>query len=504
MARVNESALDDLWQHLLQSSEGANPSLQSTLRMNLAQAMLDGRIPGGTRLPSTRFLANRLKVARITVALAYEALASQGFIVVKKRSGHFVRENLQSRQKIAILERTGPATSPDWSAHLVPLSSEEKWLEKPRIWQKYKYPFVYGQMDMKLFPLAEWRECSRLAQATPESSNWASDAVDVDDGFLVEQLCTRVLPRRGITASPDEVLITVGSQMGVFLLSELLIRAGTTVAVEDPGYMDGRNIFLRRGANILPLSLDESGAIPPNAIDPFSCAYLTPSHQCPTGATLSTQRRLEWLNFAERQRALLIEDDYDAETQFNGPSLSALKAMDRSGRVIYLSSLSKTFAPGLRIGYMVADRQLIHRARHLRRLILRHTPNNNQRTLALFIAHGHYELLLTRYRSSLASRARQITESLRQHLPAWHFREPRGGSALWVETPQHYDTFAIEVQARKKGVLIESGASFFRSASPPNNFARLAYSTIAPELIDPGVRALARAVREQQRLPMLA
>jgi hypothetical protein len=152
----------------------------------------------------------------------------------------------------------------------------------------------------------------------------------------------------------------------------------------------------------------------------------------------------------------------------------------------------------------IGDRQLIHRARHLRRLILRHTPNNNQRTLALFIAHGHYEQLLTRYRLSLASRARQITESLRHHLPGWRFREPHGGSALWVETLQHYDTFAIELQARKRGVLIESGASFFRSANPPRNSARLAYSTIAPELIDPGVRALALTVREQQRLPKLA
>jgi GntR family transcriptional regulator/MocR family aminotransferase len=504
MAKLREPGLNHVWRQLLHSSQRANPSLQSTLRMNLAQAMLDGRVPGGTRLPSTRTMASFLKVARITVALAYEALEAQGFLMVHSRSGHYVRENFQDKQKIAILDRAGPATSPDWLAHLPALSSEEKWLEKPRFWQKYKYPFVYGQMDTKLFPLAEWRECSRLAQATPESSQWASDTVDVDDAYLIEQLCTRVLPRRGITASPDEILITVGSQMGVFLLSELLVRAGDTVAIEDPGYMDGRNIFLRRGANILPLSLDDDGAIPPHEVPPLSCLFLTPSHQCPTGVTLSTERRLEWLNFAERHQALLIEDDYDAETQFYGPSSSALKAMDRSGRVIYLSSLSKMFAPGLRIGYMVADRQLIHRARHLRRLVLRHTPNNNQRALALFIAHGHYEQLQSKYRASLASRALQITDSLRNHLPMWRFREPRGGSALWVETPQQSDTLSIEIQARKKGVLIESGGSFFRSHTPPRNFARLAYSTIAPELIDPGVRTLARVVREHQRLPRFA
>jgi GntR family transcriptional regulator/MocR family aminotransferase len=207
---------------------------------------------------------------------------------------------------------------------------------------------------------------------------------------------------------------------------------------------------------------------------------------------------MEWLNFAQRHQSLLIEDDYDAETQFHGPSLPALKAMDKSGRIIYISSISKVFAPGLRIGYMVAGRQLIQRARRLRRLILRHTPNNNQRALALFIAHGHYEHLMIRYRESLATRAHQITESFRHHLPTWHFREPRGGSALWLQAPPHCDTYSIEMEARSKGVLIENGGSFFRSSNPPRYFARLAYSTIAPELIDPGIRALAQVARGQQ------
>jgi GntR family transcriptional regulator/MocR family aminotransferase len=211
-------------------------------------------------------------------------------------------------------------------------------------------------------------------------------------------------------------------------------------------------------------------------------------------------RRLQFLDLAQRHRSLIIEDDYDAETQFAGTSLPALKAMDRSGYTIYLSSLSKFFAPGLRIGYIVADAELIERARHLRRLILRHTPGNNQRALALFIAHGHYDRLLTRHGESLRVRAAVIAEALGRYIPTWKFVAPVGGSALWVEAPQDTDMAAIALQARKKGVLIESGGPFFRSADPPVNFARLAYSSIPIELIEPGIRTLAQVVRRQDKL----
>jgi GntR family transcriptional regulator/MocR family aminotransferase len=151
------------------------------------------------------------------------------------------------------------------------------------------------------------------------------------------------------------------------------------------------------------------------------------------------------------------------------------------------------------VGYIVADRLLIERARHLRRLILRHTPNNNQRTLALFIAHGHYERLLRRHRESLQMRAAVLAQALRQYLPAWSFTEPAGGSALWVKAPKGTDMAAIELAARKKGVLIESGGAFFHNAEPAKEFARLAYSTIPVELIEPGIRVLAQVVRRQGR-----
>jgi GntR family transcriptional regulator / MocR family aminotransferase len=494
----NELQHEITWRTLLQDSDRASSSLQGTLRDNLADAVLGGRIPEGTRLPSTRALASLLKVARITVSMVYDALEAQGLIVVRERSGHYVARRSPDKQELAKRDLLQSVERPMWTSHFPALPQQEKRLEKVRQWQKYRFPFVYGQVDQELFPLADWRECSRLAQATPGSGHWSSDAFDADDRFLIEQLCSNVLPKRGITASPDEVLVTMGSQMGAYILSELLVQRGTTVALEDPGYTEARNLFLRCGANILPLKVDEHGAIPPAKIAAFSSIYLTPSHQCPTGATLTTERRLAFLNLARRHESLIIEDDYDAQAQFRDPPLPALKAMDMSGHVIHLGSFSKVFAPGLRIGYIVADRELIERARHLRRLMIRHTPGNNQRALALFIARGHYERLLVRYRDLLHVRAHELSEAVRRYLPTWKFREPESGSALWVQAESDSNMATVELQARKKGILIESGASFFHAVQPPPQFARLAYSTIDRKLIEPGIRLLAQVAWEQR------
>ncbi len=493
-----ESPLEIAWHDLLRSTEPDSPSLQGLLRTNLREAILEGRIPEGTRLPSTRALSSLLKVARVTVAMAYDALEVQGLIVVRERSGHFVAKGLGGEHELAKREPTQLDERPVWASHLPALPENQKRAEKPQQWHKYRYPFVYGKVDQDLFPLADWRECSRLAQAAPESGHWSYDAVDGDDRFLVEQLCSNVLPKRGISASPDEVLITIGSQMGAFLLSELLVRPGTTVALEDPGYTEARNLFLRRGADILPMKVDEHGAIPPDRIAAFSAIYLTPGHQCPTGATLTSERRIAFLNLARQNESLIIEDDYDGQAQFGNTPIAALKAMDSSGHVIHLGSFSKMFAPGLRMGYMVADRILIARARHLRRLMIRHAPGNNQRALALFLSRGHYERLAVRYRSLLHERAHELSEAIRRYLPAWQFREPTGGSALWVQVPVECNMADLELETRKKGVLIESGESFFHAPQPPQQFARLAYSAIDRKLIEPGIRLLAQAAWEQR------
>jgi GntR family transcriptional regulator/MocR family aminotransferase len=494
VSKPKASTRNIAWEGLLKTPGLADASLQSTLKINLAQAVLDGIIPEGARLPSTRSLASTLGVARVTVTLAYEALQDQGLLVVRERSGHYVSDGVLDPQKVADSEKTPQRSEPAWPAFFAHplLGKSGSRNDRPR--HGAQYSFLEGGVDKDLFPFAAWRECSRLAQSTRNHEHWTSDLIEADDPFLLEQLCNRVLPRRGIIARPEEILITMGSQMGTYLVSQILVQPNTTVAFEEPGSIESRNIFAHRGARMIPLLVDDHGAVPLEELPKLSCIYCTPGNQSPTGAILSMDRRHALLELAHQSESLIIEDDHESETTFYEEVLPALKAMDRSGHVIFISSFSNVLAPGLRLGYIVAHPSVIERARQLRRMILRHPPGNNQRALALFIAHGHYEQILRQQRVSLRNRAESISKSLRQYRPDWDFREPRGGSALWIKGPEHLNMSRIKLQARERGVLIESGGGYFHSSQQPSNFARLHYSSIDLKMIDPGIQTLAKLV----------
>jgi GntR family transcriptional regulator/MocR family aminotransferase len=201
------------------------------------------------------------------------------------------------------------------------------------------------------------------------------------------------------------------------------------------------------------------------------------------------------LDWARREDGVLIEDDYDAETQYVGQPLPALKAIDQDGRVIYIGSLSKSLSPGLRLGYVVAPAAVIAQLRVLRRLMIRHPPTNNQLTLALFIEHGHYDRLMHNLRSALAERAAILTAACREYLPAMQVSAPQGGSAIWARLPDGFNTMLVRQAAMAHGILIESGETFFLAERAPVCYLRLGYSSIAADRIASGIRALAELLR---------
>ncbi|OBS09130.1 MocR-like pyridoxine biosynthesis transcription factor PdxR [Acidihalobacter prosperus] len=479
------------WQQLLLHQDGA--TLQSQLRAAIVGAILNGVLRPQVRLPSSRALATMLKVARNTVVLTLDQLVDDGYLLSRPRSGYFVAPR---ETDVPQFDRpaSGPAgaDAPDWAARVLPAASTGKWLDKPPDWMRYPYPFVYGQFDPKCFPVAEWRECSRLALSVGQIHDWASDAVEQDDAVLVEQLIRRVLPRRGIAARPSQILLTVGAQQALFLLAEALLEKDMPVAFEEPGYMDARNIFMRRAARIVPVGLDRHGLAPDARLAGCRYLYCTPSHQCPTGITMSTERRLALLRHAERDDMVIIEDDYDAETQYRGEPLPAMKAIDRNDRVVYVGSMSKIVSPGLRIGYVVANEALIAVLRRLRRLMIRHPSFNNQRTLALFIAQGHYDKLITRTRRILSERAEGLAESLGRHWPDLTFRNPAGGSVVWARLPEGLSGRQLVADALEAGVLIDSGDPFFYGDDHNGRFIRIGFSSIEAARIDAGIARLAQ------------
>jgi GntR family transcriptional regulator/MocR family aminotransferase len=483
-----------IWNQLIQLTFKSKISLQAQIREMLVTAILDGQIPVGVALPSTRVLARQLGVARNTAALAYELLVNEGYLLTKSRSGHFVNaEILAGRATVPSrsLAHVPPAIT--WDSRLRSSVSRQRNIVKPRDWQKYPYPFIYGQFDPGHMPVAGWRECSTQALSSVEVRGWAGDLIDGDDALLIEQIQTRLLPRRGVWAAPDEILITVGAQHALFLLGTLLVGTTTTVGVEDPGYPDARNIFASRTPSVVVLPLDGDGLALSHGLDACEYVYLTPSHQCPTNVTMPLARREALLDWAERRDRVLIEDDYEIELGFDGRVQPALKSLDRSGRVIYVSSLSKTLVPGIRLGYIVASRELIRELRALRRLMLRHPAANNERSVGLFLAMGYHDALLRRLKQTYAERAPVVAAALATHLPDVEFRTVAGASSFWLRFPDGVDTRAVVAAAERRGVLIERGDVFFAASNPPRNYARLGFASIATERIEAGLVTLAAA-----------
>jgi GntR family transcriptional regulator/MocR family aminotransferase len=300
-----------------------------------------------------------------------------------------------------------------------------------------------------------------------------------------------------VFATPDEILVTVGAQHALFLLATLLVDAGTRVGVEDPGYPDARNIFASRTHNVAPLPLDAQGLALSDALDDCDYVYVTPSHQCPTNLTMPLARRAALLDWAQAHDRVLIEDDYEVELGLEGRAQPALKSLDRAGRVIYVSSLSKTLAPGIRIGFIVASAEIVREARALRRLMLRHPAANNERSTALFLAMGYHDALLRRLRQAYAERSALMAQALREHLPGVAFSTVPGASSFWLRFDPCVDTRALAQVAARRGVLIEPGDVFFaHDAEASRHYARLGFASIAPERIEPGLSELAAACAE--------
>jgi len=468
--------------------------LQVQLRRQIIAAVTAGRFRAGEKLPSTRALARHLGVARVTVAQAFAELVSTDYLASRDRSGHYISDGIERR-----LEAEPPAPDTprfDWDSQLEGRFGRAQRTDRERDWRRFAYPFVYGQADPALVDHAAWRDCAMRTLGRREFDSVTGDLYDADDPELVDHIARQILPRRGISAGRDEILLTMGAQNALWLVAQLLLRPGTSCAVEDPSYPGQREILLASRARILPVPVDARG-LPPDAIPPgIAAVFTTASHQCPTNSTMPLARRKELLARAQAQGFAVVEDDYEFEMSFAGAPSPALKAIDRAGAVIYIGSFSKSVFPGVRLGYVVADPRFIAEARALRGMVLRHPPGHMQRTLAHFLSLGHYDAQANRMRRAYARRrevmlAAIAREGLRLASPG-----ATGGSSFWLATPEGVDSAALAARLKAREVLIEPGAPFFASPGRGSGFYRLAYSSISAERIPEGIRRIGDALRE--------
>ncbi len=477
--------------------------LQAQVREMLVSAILSRRLQPGEAVPSSRAMADQLSVSRNTITLAYQALVADGYLESRDRSGYYVGTDAPVSDHAA--DRRGkamhgpvppPTASPGisvWHTRFHrPYSALDR-VAKPLNWREYTYPFVYGQADPALFNHSDWRDCARQALGLRNFESMAGDKGEADDPLLVDYIRARTLPRRGVMVGNEQILVTMGAQNALFLLAELFCTRGIRVAIEDPCYPDIRNTLRRLDAEIVLIPVDDRGMVVDERLKDVDVVFVTPSHQAPTAATMPLDRRRDLLAAAEENDFIIIEDDYDFEMGFLQKPAPALKSLDKSDRVIYVGSFSKSLFPGLRLGYVAAPEPVIAEARALRFLMLRHPPGYAQRTAAYFLALGHHDALIKRLRNAFAQRRKVMEETLAS-VGLGDARAPQfGGASFWTEAPEGVDTALLADRLRQRNVLIEPGAPFFAGRRSSRHM-RLGYSSINSEKIAAGLGIVAQEI----------
>ena len=489
-----------MYENMIVIDRESQESLQKQIRRQIAIGIVNRQYPLHRPLPSIRQLSADLGVSVTTVTLAYEALKQDGFVEARDRSGYYVNQDMLAEPGHTLrpdvpADLAPPPATLDYRAFFRERSFNLQRVVKPSdVLVRYRYPFVCGLTDPSLFPITSWRECVRDSVNVIELANWATDYSAIDDDMLIEQLIQRVLAKRGIVAHPDEVLVTVGGQQALYIAIKLLLTPGEIIGVEDPGYPDVINMAEIEGIRVKRLPIDRNGLIVSGEVGSCKCLFVTPSHQFPTTVTMPLERKTELLNFTKSNGQFVIEDDYEADISFNMTPPRALKSLDSWGNVIYTGSLSKSLLPGLRIGYLVADREFVREARALRHHILRHPPVNNQRSVALFLQRGYFDRFVSKITRIYKQRCLVMHDALESYFPGASTKPEYGGGSIWLRLPDNADAGVLRELVGAEGVFFETGGFTFSDERSNRNHIRLGYSVIDQSLIGEGIYKIAKAL----------
>jgi len=440
----------------------------------IREAIQDGRLEAGQRMPPTRLLAEQVGVARKTVTTAYERLVAEGWLAARVGDGTYVGAGLSRPRVVEPATQMLPAGVQRWMAIETPLLVAGA--------GHARYSFQPGQADAARFPHDAWARCVRAALAS-ERARPAVPADAAGEMPLRRAISRHIAFTRGVLSAPTDVLVTSGAQQGIDLMARLLLGPGTVVAMEDPGYPMARAMFQGTGARVAAVPVDAEGlvvdALPPDA----AMVYVTPSHQSPLGVPMSIARRQALLDWAMRRHAVILEDDYDSEFRYGGQALDALQTLDRHGRVVYLGTFSKTLLANLRGGYMVVPSWLMPAARKVKHLMDWYTATLTQQALARFMAEGHLLRHIRRSHTRHAQRRARLLARLDTDLAPW--LEPLPASAGFhlaarLRVPLRSETLVS--LARLADLELATLDPFY--ADPPEHCVGLLFGFGAIDLLD--------------------
>lgn len=374
----------------------ARQGLARQLYEGLRERILDGRLQSGTRLPASRDLAALLGISRNTVTRAFDQLYAEGYVEGRIGDGTYVAE-------LSTASRPAPAVQAKAATSEALQRLQAHHLSRPLIGPPRA--FRVGVPAFDLFPFETWARLSARfwRKPSPARLGYGDPA---GDWQLRELIAAYLRNGRGLHCDPAQVIVTCGAQQAISLCAQLLVEPGDRVAIENPGYRAAGHAFSVAGAQLAGIPVDADGLDTAALERAGDCrlTYVTPSHQYPTGVTLSLARRLELLDWAERHDGWIVEDDYDGEYRYSGTPLAPLAALDRQGRVLYVGTFCKIAFPALRLGYLVLPPALVEPFARRRALDMRHSEIGTQAVMAEFIAAGHFQRHIRRMRAAARSR----------------------------------------------------------------------------------------------------
>lgn len=449
---------------------------------SLRTAILSGALPEGARLPGSRQLAEDWHLGRNTVLEAVELLLAEGYLTTRPASGTYVSPRLPG------------AGEPGAEPGRRPSAPLSQWAERalaghlPDTAGSFQIDFRIGGGPTELFPSEAWASALSRRAGALRGAGYGDQQGPLETR---QALAAYLSAERGLHASPEMVMLTSGSQGSLDAVARLYLEPGRVVAVEDPGYPAARRVFAATGAQVVPVPVDEHGLLPDALPQAASLLYLTPAHQFPTGALMPAERRLAVLAWAERSGAWIIEDDYNSEFRFDTRPVSALQGLAPES-VIFMGTFSKSLAPALRSGYLVAPRHLTGVLARTRPLTDRQPPTLDALALADFLASGGYARHLRRARALVGERAAALLAALEKHLPSWRPLPQAAGLHLYAHLSPGLGEAHLLERAASAGVGVSVLGAYATLPQPPA--ALLAYSHLPPELIWAGVERLAASL----------
>ena len=473
---------------LIPLSERREP-LYRQIYHSLRARILSGALDGGKRVPSSRDLADQLNVSRTVVLLAYEQLEAEGYLVGRSGSGTYVSSGLAGQKRVHQpraqtrfeLSRFGAFAAERAAAPGLPESGA------PEI----RYDFTYGEGDLWCFPFARWRRILMShARAQPQPPEYGpSDG----GGKLRDAICAHLRRSRGVVCDPEQALIVNGPAQALDLVARVLIERGHRMAIEDPVCTGMREVLRAAGAQVAPVPVDGDGLIPARLPSGARAVFVTP-HQFPTGAILSLPRRRALLDWAARESALIIEDDYDGEFGYEGQRIECLQGLDCEGRVIYIGMFSRTILPTLRLAYLIVPQPLIGVFSAAKRLCECSSGSFEQEALAELITSGLYERHLRRVRRKNAAARAALLEAVHDTLGRRVAVTGEGAGAhivLWLD--RGISEQAVIAAAAARGVRVGGVSDYFADQTPQPGIL-LGYSRLKEAEIREGIKQLGAAI----------